>query len=122
MTPEQQLAEETEQTRKYRREAAKAEADVAVARSILANLLCDWEAQDELEAIREAIAEKLHWNREPGLSPELNNGTVTIDLDGDWTYLCRVCGGYGPGDTRWLATYLRSESTDRHVYEVKQTR
>ena len=132
---DQHIAEEAAQMRKYRRQAALAEADAAQIRSLLANLLCDWDGDDELACLREKIEEKLDWKITPcrhadgvpaGVRElvELINGTVTITLDDDWTHLCRVCGGDGPDgtDTKWLATYLRSESTNTHVYEVKQTR
>ena len=136
MTSEQQLAEENAQMRKYRRQVAMAEADAAQIRSLLANLLTDWTGDDELAVLREKIEEQLRWNRHPrapGMrdldisrecATELNNGTVTVTLDDDWTHLCRVCGGDGPDgtDTKWLATYMRSESTNTHVYEVKQTK
>ena len=111
------------QARKYRKQAAFAEADAAQVRAILANLLTDWDGDDELIGLREKIADKLRWAQDDKHSaPELNNGTVMVTLDDDWTYLCRVCGGSGPDETKWLATYLRSEETNRHVYEVKQTR
>jgi len=123
MTPEQQLAEEAAQVRKYRREVAQLEREAASARSILANVLCEVKADDEIAGLREAISQHLRW-RQPDkhVAPELINSQVMVTLDGDWMFLCQVTAGNGPADTRWLATYLRSEETNKHVYEVKQTR
>ena len=120
---DQQTDTDADQMRKYRRQAALAEADAAQARAILANLLTDWDGDDELIGLREKIADKLRWAQpDKHVAPELINSQVMVTLDGDWMFLCQVTAGNGPADTRWLATYLRSEETNKHVYEVKQTR
>ncbi len=126
MTPEQQVAEQVAQTRKYRQKAHAAWDALEDAKKALAALISQTakpiparlhEADAALDDLRELIADELQWdtNHRYYFDTKLITGTVTVEYDNEW-----VITGTGPDNTRWKADYVGSEDPTNHMFVVEQ--